>query len=94
MSQATVRIPAPLRGFTGGAAEVAARGGSVREVLRSVGAAHEGLERQILNESGEVREFVNLFLGDQNIRSLAGLDSPVEEGAVIHIVPAVAGGAS
>ena len=92
MSQARVRIPTPLRSFTGGAAEVAAQGGTVREVLRAVSAVHEGLERQILTESGEVRDFVNVFLGDKNIRSLDGLDSTVEEGALIHIVPAVAGG--
>ncbi len=92
MSQATVRIPTPLRSFTGGAAEVTAQGGTVREVLRAVSADHEGLERQILSESGEVRDFVNVFLGDKNIRSLGGLDSTVEEGALIHIVPAVAGG--
>ncbi len=93
MSQATVRIPTPLRSFTGGAAEVAVQGGTVREVLRALSAAHDGFGRQILSESGEVRDFVNVFLGDKNIRSLAGLDSTVEEGAVIHIVPAVAGGA-
>ena len=94
MSQATVRIPAPLRPLTGGASEVVAQGESVREVLQAVGEAHEGLARQLLTDAGEVREFVNVFLGDTNIRSLAGLDSPVEDGAVIHVVPAVAGGAT
>lgn len=92
MSQTTVRIPAPLRSFTAGTAEVTVEGKTVGEVLRSLGETHRGLKGQILTEEGEVREFVNIFLGDRNIRSLRGLESPVAEAAVIHVVPAVAGG--
>ena len=94
MSRATVRIPAPLRGFTGGAAEISVAGNSVGDILRSLSDAHPELKRQILNDKNEVRNFVNVFVDDKNIRSLDGLESPVAEGAVIHIVPAVAGGAS
>ena len=94
MSRATVRIPAPLRGFTGGAAEISVAGNSVGDIPRSLSDAHPELKRQILNDKNEVRNFVNVFVDDKNIRSLDGLESPVAEGAVIHIVPAVAGGAS
>ncbi len=94
MSQTTIRIPTPLRAFTGGAAEIAVEGATVGEALASLGQAHTELKEQILKSDSEVRDFVNVFLGDTNIRSLSGLASPVGEGAVIHIVPAVAGGRS
>ncbi|MFQ5526078.1 MAG: ubiquitin-like small modifier protein 1 [Thermoanaerobaculia bacterium] len=94
MSRATVRIPTPLRAFTGGATEVAAEGSTVGDLLRSLSEAHPGLKQQILTEENEVRDFVNIFVDDKNIRSLDALESPVKEGAIIHIVPAVAGGES
>lgn len=92
MSQATVRIPTPLRGFTGGHGELPAEGATVGEVLRVLGERHSGLAERILDGEGRLRNFVNVFVNDQNVRALAGLDSPVPEGAVINIVPAVAGG--
>ena len=92
MNRSTVRIPAPLRSFTGGAAEVAVEGDTVAALLRSLTEAHSELKLQILNDQGEVRNFVNIFVDDKNIRSLDGLESTVAEGATIHIVPAVAGG--
>lgn len=94
MSQATVRIPAPLRSFTGGADQVSVAGATVAEALSSLGRQHEGLTARLLDGDGQLRQFVNVFLNDQNVRSLSGLSSPVEDGAVIHIVPAVAGGRS
>ncbi len=92
MNKSTVRIPAPLRSFTGGAAEVAVEGDTVGAVLHSLSEAHSELKLQILNDQGEVRDFVNIFVDDKNIRSLDGLESAVAEGATLHIVPAVAGG--
>ncbi len=92
MSRITVRIPTPLRSFTGGADEVAVDGESVGEALRDLVARHEGLARHLFNGSGELRNFVNVYVGDQHVRALGGLDAPVEHGAVVHIVPAVAGG--
>ncbi len=94
MSQAKVRIPAPLRAFTGGAAEVTVEGDTVGDIFRSLSEAHPELKRQILNDENEVRSFVNVFVDDKNIRSLDALESPIVEGAIIHIVPAVAGGES
>lgn len=94
MSQATVRIPTPLRAFTGGAGEVPVAGGTVGQVLHALGERHEGLAERILDREGRLRNFVNVYLGEHNVRTLEGLDSPVAAGAVIHIVPAVAGGRS
>ena len=71
---------------------MSAGGQTVGEVLHAVGAAHEGLLERILDGTGELRSFVNVYLGDANVRSLEGLESRVSNGAVIHIVPAVAGG--
>lgn len=93
MSQASVRIPAPLRSLTGGSAEITSSGGTVGEVLNSLRVGHPGLIERILDGDGQIRAFVNVYLGDSNVRSLDGLDSSVSDGAVIHIVPAVAGGA-
>ncbi len=92
MSPSTIRIPTPLRSFTGGADEVRAHGGTVGEVLNSLFADHEGLDSQLLDGDGQLRQFVNVFLDGTNVRSLSGLDSPVAEHSIIHIVPAVAGG--
>lgn len=92
MSQATVRIPTPLRPLVGGADEVSAEGGTVGDVLRSVGQRHEGLLDRILDGDGQLRSFVNVFVGDANVRSLDGLGTEVSGGSVIHIIPAVAGG--
>ncbi len=92
MSEATVRIPTPLRAFTGGVGEVPVEGGTVGQVLQALSERHEGLAERILGPDGQLRNFVNVYVGDRNVRSLEGLDSPVAAGAVIHIVPAVAGG--
>ncbi len=93
MSDVIVRIPAPLREFTGGANTVEDSGATVREVLDGIEAIHKGLLSRILDESGELRNFVNVFVGETNIRSLQGLDSEVTPASVISIIPAVAGGA-
>lgn len=89
----TIRIPAPLRAFTGGAGEVAARAGTVGEAVRALGEVHAGLLERILDSDGELRSFVNVFVGERNVRALEGLDSPLADGTVISIIPAVAGGA-
>ena len=92
MSQTTVRIPTPLRAFTAGAAEVRVDGATVRGVLETLESHHGGILERVLGEDGQVRGFVNLYLGDRDVRALDGLDTPVESGAVLSIVPAVAGG--
>ena len=92
MSQTTIRIPAPLRSLTGGASEVTVEAASVGEALQALGNQHEGLVERILDGNGDLRAFVNLYLGDSNVRSLDGLGTAIEAPSVLHIVPAVAGG--
>lgn len=91
MKQATIRIPTPLRSYTGGAADVAVEGETVGQALEQL-RLHDGLLAQVLDDQGEVRRFVNVYLGDRNIDSLDGLATRLEDDAVIAIVPAVAGG--
>jgi sulfur-carrier protein len=88
----TVRIPAQLRTLTGGAGEVALAGSTVAEVLKDLDASHPGFADRLFDESGALRRFVNIFLADEDVRFLQGLDTPVTEGQTLSIVPAVAGG--
>lgn len=94
MSSVTVRIPAQLRTLTGGLGEVSVEGGTVREALASLDAAHPGMGERLLDEEGRLRRFVNLFLADEDVRFLEGLDTPVAAGQTLSVVPAVAGGCS
>jgi MoaD family protein, archaeal len=92
MPTVSVRIPTPLRSFTGGADEARAEGETVEDVLKALGASYNGLLERVLTPDGELRNFVNVYLGSSNVRSLKGLKTPVSEGDVLSIVPAVAGG--
>jgi molybdopterin converting factor small subunit len=87
----TVRIPTPLRTLTAGQDEVAAEGTTVGELLEDLERRHPGLRERILDEKG-VRRFINLFLGDEDIRFLDGLGTSVKAGDALSIVPAIAGG--
>lgn len=89
---ATVRIPTPLRNLTGDQAAVDAEGSTVDEVVRNLDAAHPGLGERILDEDGNVRRFVNVFVDDEDIRFSDGLGTSVPDGATVSIIPAVAGG--
>jgi molybdopterin synthase sulfur carrier subunit len=91
MSNVTVRIPTPLRTLTGGADEVTATGGSVREIIAELEGRYAGIKDRLLDEKG-VRRFVNIYVGDEDIRFLDGLDTQVKAGDQISIVPAIAGG--
>ncbi len=90
----TIRIPTPLRAFTGNQSEITAAGDTVRNVLEDALKRYDGLRPQILDRAGEVRRFVNIFLNDEDIRPQAGLDTSVKAGDVLEILPAVAGGAT
>ncbi len=89
---ARVRIPTPLRPLVGGRAEIEVECGSVGEVLDSLEAKHAGFKSRICDESGDIRRFINLFVNEEGIRQLEGLETPVKEGDVISIIPAIAGG--
>ena len=88
----TVRIPTQLRELSGGAAEVSLDSGSLAEVLASLEANHPGFQGRLFGDDGELRRFVNVFVADEDIRFLDGLGTPVADGEVVSIVPAVAGG--
>jgi sulfur-carrier protein len=87
-----VRIPTQLRELAGGAAEVDVEGATVSEVLKQLEAAHPGFAARLYDDQGQLRRFVNVFVADEDIRFQKGLDTPVAEGQVVSIVPAVAGG--
>jgi molybdopterin converting factor small subunit len=87
-----VRIPTQLRELSGGAAEVSTEGATVAEVLKQLESAHPGFAARLFDDQGELRRFVNVFVADEDIRFLAGVDTEVVPGATVSIVPAVAGG--
>jgi sulfur-carrier protein len=88
----TVRIPTQLRQLAGGAAEVSVEGSTIAEVLKALDVSHPGFNERLFDDKGTLRRFVNVFLADEDIRFLDGVDTAVTEGQTISIVPAVAGG--
>jgi len=89
---ASVRIPTPLRSATGGVSEVTVDASTVREMVADLERQHPGIRDRICEESGEIRRFVNVFVGDEDIRFLQGLDTQIPSGTQVSIIPAVAGG--
>jgi molybdopterin converting factor small subunit len=89
---AKVRVPTQLRTLTEGAAEIAVEGDTVADVLASLDATHPGFRDRLFDESGKLRRFVNVFVADEDVRFLQGLDTKVTDGQTVSIVPAVAGG--
>lgn len=92
MSSVKVRIPTILRGYTGGESEVKASGSTVREVVADLDASFSGIAARILDENGKIRRFVNVYVGEEDVRFADGLDTATPEGAQVSIIPAVAGG--
>lgn len=88
----TVRIPTTLRPLSGGTAQVQVEGATLTEVIANLDAAHPGFRDRLLDDAGVQRRFVNLFVADDDVRYLQGLDTPVPDGATVSIIPAVAGG--
>lgn len=89
---AIVRIPTPLRKYTSGKEEVAAAGGTVRAVFADLERQHPGIAARLYDEAGEVRKFINVFAGSEDIRYLQNLDTTVGDRDEVSIVPAIAGG--
>ena len=89
---ATVRIPTILRTYTAGVGEVTAEGATLAELLDSLEGNHPGIRGKILDDGGKLRRFVNVYVGDEDVRFSGGLESPVPDGAKVSIIPAVAGG--
>jgi sulfur-carrier protein len=88
----TVKIPPVLRSSTGGEKEVAAGGGSVGEVLRALAQEHPATESQLFSEDGQLNRYVNVYLNDEDVRVLDGLETPVKDTDTLVILPAMAGG--
>jgi molybdopterin synthase sulfur carrier subunit len=88
----SVRIPTILRTYTGGSAEVSAEPGTLREVIASLEGAYPGLGGRIIDDTGNLRRFVNVYVGDEDVRFANGLETPVPAGAHVSVIPAVAGG--
>ena len=87
-----VRLPTVLRSQAAGSAVVSVDGATIGEVLSKLVADHPGLSGQVISEDGSLNKFVNIYVNDDDVRYLQGLDTPVADGAEVSILPAVAGG--
>jgi molybdopterin converting factor small subunit len=88
----SVRIPTILRSYTGGESEVKAEGDDLSAVLDDLDANYSGIKGRILDESGQLRRFVNVYVGNDDVRFLDNLATPTPDGTQISVIPAVAGG--
>jgi molybdopterin synthase sulfur carrier subunit len=87
-----VRLPGQLRSLVGGVGEVPVEATTVREAIEAVDVAFPGLATRVLDDDGGLRRFVNVFVADEDVRFLNGLDTVLEPGQTVSLVPAVAGG--
>ncbi|GII61667.1 molybdopterin synthase sulfur carrier subunit [Sphaerisporangium krabiense] len=87
-----VRIPTILRTYTGGEKSVTGAGATLSDLLGDLESRHPGIKERIVDDSG-LRRFVNVYLNDEDVRFLGGLDTPVSDGDTVTVLPAVAGGA-
>jgi molybdopterin synthase sulfur carrier subunit len=88
----TVKIPPVLRSQTGGQAEVPAAGSTVGDVLRAVAEDHPGTRPQLFADDGALNRYVNVYLNDEDVRVLEGLETPISDADTVVILPAMAGG--
>ena len=88
----TLRIPTPLRPYAGGQGEFVVQAGTVAEALNEVVSSHPALRQHLFSEDGELRAFVNLFLNEEDIRHLQGVETPVGERDKLILIPSIAGG--
>ena len=89
---ATIIIPTPLRKFTNNTAKLQIKGGTVTESITELTTNFPDLKKHLLDEKGKIRSFVNIFVGDQDIRDLQQEDTIVKEDSTVSIIPAIAGG--
>lgn len=90
----TVRVPGPLRRLTNGNAEVSVEGATVAEALINLDGEYPGFRDRIYDDSGNLRQFINIYVNDSDIRFSHGLETPISERDELSIVPAVAGGSA
>jgi sulfur-carrier protein adenylyltransferase/sulfurtransferase len=94
MVEVQVKVPTPLRSFTGGASNVVAEGSTIESVLSDLVRRHTGLQRHLMNAQGQLRSLVTVYLNDEDVRYLERGETPVKKGDVVALVPAIAGGSS
>lgn len=87
-----VRIPTPLRKLTAEQAEVDAAGSTIRDIVDDLEKQFPGFKERMCDDKGELRRFVNVYVGEEDIRFMSGLDTEIPEGESVSIIPAVAGG--
>jgi len=87
-----LRIPTPLRTYSNGQSEVSVIGTNVQEALTDLTTQYPALKPHLFNDGGDLRPFVNLFVGEHNIKDLQGMNTPVRDGEKIMLIPSIAGG--
>lgn len=88
----SVRVPTILRTYTSGASEVTVAGDTLGEVIESLDSAYPGIRARLLDDDGRLRRFVNVYVGDEDVRFADGLATPTPAGTSVSVIPAVAGG--
>ncbi len=88
----SVRVPTILRTYTGGASEVSAQGETLADVIEDLERNHPGIRARLVDEDGKLRRFVNVYVGDEDVRFAEGLGTKTPEGSSVSVIPAVAGG--
>ena len=88
----SVRVPTILRTYTKGESEVTAEGSTLSEVLESLDSSYPGIKGRVVDEQGRLRRFVNVYVGNEDVRFAEGLDTKTPEGTQVSVIPAVAGG--
>lgn len=88
----TLKIPTPLRAYTSGQSEVSVTGVKISEALTDLISQYPTLKPHLFNDNGGLRPFVNLFVGEHNIKDLQGMDTPIKDGDRIMLIPSIAGG--
>jgi len=87
-----VRIPTPLQGLTNNLSEVAAEGGTIRDLMSDLDLKYPGLKARLYDDAGKLRRFVNVYVNDEDIRFLENEETPVQDGSEVSIIPSIAGG--
>jgi molybdopterin converting factor small subunit len=88
----SIRIPTPLRSYTAGQSEVVLQGNTVQSLLEDLTVQHPAIKPHLYNDEGSLRPFINLFLGQDNVRDLQGLETPVKADDRLLLIPSIAGG--
>jgi molybdopterin synthase sulfur carrier subunit len=87
-----VRLPGSMREAAGGESKLTAKGSTLAAVLEDIEARHPGFRGRVLDDDGQIRSYVNVYIGDEDARAKGGADAPVPEGSEVMVIPAMAGG--